>query len=152
MKIIGNDGKEYTGESIEEALEKARKADEELEKKNAQEKQNKAQMSKEKKELCDKIDTAEKYVESAYDVYEDAKRKVDELYRDYKKQASEILEGARKAVIDAEEKRTEAILEYNRKYGVYRKIYTDKDAVEYRNTVLKNFIDAWNIFGEFFRL
>lgn len=146
MKIIGNDGKEYTGETLEEAIAKAQEADKQLKEKEEQvkveqEKQAKL-VSKEKKELSEKIEETESLLNIAYKDYEDVLSEVRRLNDEHNGKIQQMLGDAEEKLANAKTAHYQAVRDFTRKYGVYRKIYTGEEA-EQREKIIR---DVFNTF------
>lgn len=147
MKIIGNDGKEYTGETLEEAIAKAKEADEQLKAKEEQEKeelekQSKA-ISKEKKELSKNIEDTEVLLNNAYKDYEEVLANVRNLNAEHEQKVKDMLGEAEKKVANAKTAHYQAVRDFTRKYGAYRKVYTGEEAQQ-REKIIKDMFDAFN--------
>lgn len=120
------------------ALKKA----EELADKEAAEKENT------KKDLATKIEVAEAAVEKAYHDYVEAKAVAEKIAKDANAEITKILQAARKDIAEADAKRTEAIKQFNDKFGTYKAVYTG-DRAEREAKRVKNLIEdifAWNPF------
>lgn len=134
MKITSEiTNKEYA--TVEECL----KAEAEF--KAAKEKAAENKTSAEKKKLADIIESCDKATSIAYDNLEIAKSKVREMYAKSKKELEElidkrneemskVLEPAEKSVKDAERAKFNAISNFNKHFGVYKKVYTGEDAIK----------------------
>lgn len=134
MKITSEiTNKEYA--TVEECL----KAEAEF--KSAKEQAASNKTSTEKKKLVDVIEACEKATNVAYENLEIAKSEVREMYAKSKKELEElidkrneemskVLEPVEKAVKDAERAKYNAISNFNKQFGVYRKVYTGEDAIK----------------------
>ena len=83
-----------------------------------------------RKQLAADVESAEQSVKAAYADYEAAKVKAEELSKQYLAQVDAILEPAKKAIKDAEQKRYQAIKNFNEKFGAYQVTYTGARAAD----------------------
>ena len=155
MKIIGNDGKEYTGETTEEAIAKAREADNALQERLEQEKleQEKANIqmatakdkaiSKDKKELSNKIESTETELNNAYKEYQDALVQVRNLNAEHDQKVKAILGDVENKLATAKQAHYQAVRDFNHKYGAYRKVYTGEEAKE-REKLIRDMFNAFD--------
>lgn len=118
-----------------EVLKKVYDTEEEL--KNAESSAEKVECSK--KELAKKVEQADKRIELAYDNYSEAKKKVNSIIDEANKKIKEVMEPARKEIKDAELAKTEAIKEFNSKYGVYITTYSGERALKEYEKFAKTF-------------
>lgn len=127
MRIISDiTGKEY--KTVEECLADEKK----FEKKVKTEKEQ-------KKELAKLVEKAEKEVDIQLKNYELAKEKVRDILDKSNKEADLVLTAAEKDLKDAYNKKTEAIKEFNNRFGVYTTTVTDLDVLEELNRFLTLF-------------
>lgn len=147
MKIISElTGKEYN--TPEECL-KAEELYKKEQKKRADEESKKlSEISKQKKELANAIEDADKDLSEANKLYEVAKNKAAEILEKSNKEVRDILDSAKKLVKAAEEKKLNAVLKFNKEFGPYTTKYTGEKAAEEFNRSLKRFD---NIFDDFFK-
>lgn len=141
----------YYSETLKQLFdsEEAVKAAEEehaiaLKNKEELEAQQKAEISKQKKELADKIDQAKLAYDEAYESFETAKKKANDILQEAKKQAGLEVRTAQENLNKAYKDVYDAIGEFNSKFGVYNRTYTGKDAV-------KEFRRASNQIDDFIR-
>ena len=141
MKYISD----LTGKTYDSA-EECTKADEayEQEKKAKEEQKAKEQalISKEKKELADAVDAANKKIEDAYTGLEEAKKKAREILENSYKEAERIISEAKKPVTEAEKEKRDAMIAYNKKYGTYQRVYTGEEAEKEFARINKYFNDS----------
>lgn len=83
-----------------------------------------------KKQLAAEVDAADNAVKEAYANYESAKVKAEELSKKYLAEVAAIMDPAKKAVKDAEQRRYDAIKNFNDSYGAYQVTYTGSKAAE----------------------
>lgn len=83
-----------------------------------------------KKQLATAVEAADEAVKEAYANYETAKANAEELSKKYLAEVNAILEPAEKAVKQAEQKRYEAIRNFNNSYGAYQVTYTGARAAD----------------------
>lgn len=91
-----------------------------------------------KKQLAAAVESADEAVKEAYAQYETAKSKVEELSQKYLTEVKTILEPAQKAVKEAEQKRYEAIRNFNDSYGAYQVTYTGARAADEMMKAISN--------------
>lgn len=104
-----------------------------------------------RKEMAKKIDEANARIDAANQSYDAAKKHVNDIINEAKKQVKNILDPAKKEIIDAENARVEAIMEFNKKYGVYTETFSGDKAVERYNRVLNQFNSAFeNVWKPFY--
>lgn len=118
----------------EEALRAAEKAFED----------NLHQHENTKKELSQNIENAEKAVDAAYKNYEEARKYAAKLMEESNKEIIRILDDAKAEITKAEQCRTDAIVEFNQRYGTYKANYTGERAKRESERVQKMVED---IFG-----
>ena len=124
MKIF-SDYKELEGQVFTTVREcQLAEAKVDAEKAKTVEQEQKAQISKRKKELADLITQADNAVAQAYANYEVAKDKVKAILEESNKQMEEILTPAKEAVSTAEKLRVDAIQKYTSEFGSYQSVYT----------------------------
>lgn len=104
-----------------------------------------------KKELAKKVEAAEKRVEDAYDAYQEVRKSADKIVEEANEKIKQIIDPAKQEIKDAEYARTEAIKEFNSKYGVYTTTYSgDKALKEYERFARsfdETFRDFWKPFS-----
>lgn len=83
-----------------------------------------------KKQLAAAVEAADEAVKEAYANYETAKAHAEELSKKYLAEVNAILDPAEKAVKEAEQKRYEAIRNFNNSYGAYQVTYTGARAAD----------------------
>lgn len=81
-----------------------------------------------KKELSQKIESAEAAVDAAYKNYEETRQLAAKIMDDSNKQIINIMNAAKKEVTEAEKARTDAIVAFNQQFGTYRANYTGERA------------------------
>lgn len=142
MKITSEiTGKEYP--TVEACLkaEKVFKAEEE---------KKLANTSKRKKELASKVELADKQLSEANKLYEIAKTKATEILEKANKEVKEILTASKEQVKKAEEDKFNAVMEFNKEFGVYTTTVTGEKAAEELEKSLKRFDEIFSPFN-FFR-
>lgn len=100
-----------------------------------------------KKVLSQKIEAADKLVDSAYKEYEDAKSRAAEILEKSNQQVADILNEARAKISKAEKERTNAIVAFNQKYGTYRVNYTGERAKNESERINRMINDVFSAFG-----
>lgn len=95
--------------------------------------------SKTKKACADAIDEAEKKVLDAYKHYDDVRNEATKIVQEAREKANDLLKEAEKQIRETEKERREKLLEFNEKFGPYKKVYTT-DKVD--DEVIKLF-DNW---------
>ena len=123
-------------------LAEEKKAKEELEAEEAKEK-----ASKEKKELAKQIDLAEKELDDAYKDLDLAREQARELQKETLKKLEAILKPAEDKVKKAQEKRYNAIRNFNEHYGAFTTTLTGAKAAEEMRRTLSYFD---KLFKDFF--
>lgn len=83
-----------------------------------------------KKQLAAEVEAADVAVKEAYANYESAKVKVEELSKKYLDEINAILDPAKKSVKDAEQRRYDAIKNFNNSFGAYQVTYNGARAAE----------------------
>lgn len=142
MRIISDiTGLEYSSIEECEKAEKEYKTKQELKAKEEAEKT--ANISKRKKELAKEIDDASAKLEEANKLYEVAKSKAAEILEKSNKEVKDILDTASKEVKEAEKKKFEAILKFNKEFGTYTTTYTGEKAAEEYYRSIKRFDDIF---------
>ena len=98
--------------------------------------------SQRKKELCAKIDEAEKLISEAHE-----KDKVvrEEVRKEFEALKAKLQE-SRKAIDDAELKKYEAVSEFVKEFGPYKKTFTGEEAIKEYNKSVKFWQDAFDVF------
>ena len=147
MRIISDiTGKTYP--SVEECLkaEQAYQAEQKKIKDELTKRQN--EVSKEKKELSKAIELAEQEVSEANKLYEVAKTKAAEILEKSNKEVEDILKVARDSVKKAEQKRLDAVMAFNKKFGTYTTTVTGEKAAEEFN---KSVSRLNNVFADIMR-
>lgn len=91
-----------------------------------------------RKELAAAVEAADEEVKRAYAQYESAKVKAQELSKKYLEEIDAILDPAQNAVKAAEQKRYEAIRQFNDSYGAYQVTYTGAKAADEMMKALSN--------------
>lgn len=129
-----------TEEELNKAEEEIKTLEEEKEKKSAL-------VSKEKKELANKIDVAEDTLNAAYKDLDLAREKAKDVQREALKQIENILRPAEEAVKNAQAERLDAIREFNQKYGVFTTTLTGQKAADEMSRVWRSFD---KLFSDFF--
>jgi hypothetical protein len=82
-----------------------------------------------KAKLAKAVEDADKALDLAYEGLEEAKNKVLELQKEYDAKVDEIMDPALEAIKECNKARTDAIREFNDKYGVYTTTYTGNKAL-----------------------
>lgn len=99
------------------------------------------------KEEADSRKKAAKAVEDAdaavWEAYSELKKAEESARKEYEK----IVAPVKKKLKDAEKARYESIQNFNKKYGVYTKRYTGKDAYDEFLRSIDRIEDMWNIFN-----
>ena len=83
-----------------------------------------------KKELAAEVELADEAVKEAYANYQSAKVKAEELSKKFLADVNAIMDPAEKAVKDAEQRRYNAIKNFNDSYGAYQVTYSGSRAAE----------------------
>ena len=91
-----------------------------------------------RKELAAEVELADDKVKEAYAAYEAAKLKAEELSKKYLEEINAIIEPAEKAIKVAEQKRYEAIQNFNKNFGAYQVTYTGAKAADELVKALNN--------------
>jgi hypothetical protein len=99
-----------------------------------------------KKELAKNIEQAEINLDKAYQAYDDAKNEAARILDESNKQVIKILNDAKAKVAEAEKARTDAIVQFNAQFGVYRANYSGERAVRESNRVNKLVEDLFKMF------
>ncbi len=135
MQIIGKDGKEYS--TVEKCKEADKAFDKAQEEKRMAEEIKKAEISKERKELADKIDAAKDAYNLAVEAYNEAKAEARKIIEEANARANEILKEAGDNVDKAATDKRNAMVEYNDKFNkpYVRYITGDEAKREYDNIV-----------------
>lgn len=124
-------------EKVKEAKAKAEEA-------AARKKAEAIAISKDKKILCDEIDAAQLKLKEAYKnlnvVKEEAAKKLEEAKQEF----NSTIEPARQEVKHAQNNLQNAILRFNKKYGIYSKTYTTDDVLEEFYMMNSYFNDIFN--------
>lgn len=100
-----------------------------------------------KKVLSQKIEDADKLVDSAYKEYEDAKSRATEILEKSNRQVADILNEAKAKISKAEKERANAIVAFNQKYGTYRVNYTGERAKNESERINRMINDMFSAFG-----
>lgn len=131
-----------------EYKEEQSKISKQLEAALAEKKAKEEAEQKSKKELSKVIEEATKEKAEAEKLYEVAQAKAQKIKEDAKIEANKILSAAADKVKEAEQKRVDAVVAYNKKFGAYTTVLTgEKAADEYNKTLqrLNGIIkDFWN--------
>ena len=93
--------------------------------------------------MADKITEAEETLEKANKEYELAQDKATEILEKSNKEVREILEPAREKVKAAERAKRDAIIAFNKKFGVYTIKYTGERAIEEFDKAFKRFTNPF---------
>ena len=144
MKIV-SDYKELEGKLFDTVAD-CEVAEKEVDKQRKALAEKQKDVSKLKKTLAGKVDAAETKLQEAYTNYDKAKEQVRKILEESNKQMLNVLEPARQAVREAEEARTNAIIEYNKQCGPYQKIYTGDRAKEEYNRMSQQLDSIFNNF------
>lgn len=92
-------------------------------------------VSKQKKELANKIDEADDNLRKAEEAYDLAQEEAKSIMQKARKEVSEIINPAADAVREAQKSKLHAIQDFNNKFGKYSVIYTgDKAYAEWRRS------------------
>ena len=103
-----------------------------------------------KKELAKKIEEAEQEVTEANNLYDTAKEKAKAIMDEARKKANVILDTAREKVKEAQEKKYNAVAEFNKQFGPYTTTLTSAQAAQIYNNTLRKINDFWdNLFWRF---
>ena len=107
--------------------------------------EEKAAVSKKKKELSDAVERANEEYIAATKVYETERARAQEIIKEAQKQADEIMSNAAKSVRKASEAKMAAVTEFNKSFGPYRTVITGAQAVdEYNRVVTEMLRSFWN--------
>lgn len=134
----------------EEAVKRA-KAEEALKQAEVAAANEKAMVSKKKKELADAISVADEAYSEACKKYDAARAQARDIIAEAQKNADEIVNAAAKEVRAASQKRFNAISEFNKNFGTYKTVLTGSKAMEEANRMLNNFWSG-NLFRDLFDL
>ena len=113
----------------------------------ATENEKKALLSKQKKELSDKVVDADRKVDEAYKAYEVAREKAAAIVEKARKEAEEILHDAARNVEKATEERMNHIQAFNKEFGPYMTSYVGDKAVEEYNKIIRRMRDIFGRHG-----
>lgn len=102
-----------------------------------------------KKELAKKIEEAEQEVTEANNLYETAKEKAKAILDEAKAKANTILDTAKEKVKEAQEKKYNAVAEFNKQFGPYTTTLTSAQAAQVYNDTIRKINDFWNSFWRF---
>lgn len=147
-------GKKFVGSNYDEVLKKVSaddanfKREQELKKAEADkaEKEKSNERSKQKKELADAVIRAENELDEAWEVLEEKNKEAAKIISDAKEQAANLLKPYEEAVNAANEKRWNAVRNYNAQFGAFGIKYTDEKAL----TEYKRISDCFNkVFNNF---
>lgn len=152
-------GRKFSGENYDEVLSRCKEDDvkyrkEQEAKRIAKEAHDKevakaaSERSKKKKELADEVEAAETKLNEAWKLLDEKNKEAREIVRKAKEQASTLVKPYEDAVNEANERKWEAIRNYNSQFGAYGVQYTDERALneynrftDYINKVFNSF---WN--------
>lgn len=109
-----------------------------------QEKEKSNTVSKKKKQLADAVEEADKAVVSAYENYDKVKAEVRKILEESNARMSKMLQDATNSIKNAEKQKRDAILNYNREYGPYQKVYSGDKATEEFKIFNKKFNDSFD--------
>ena len=160
MIILGKDGKEYASvEDCVKADEAFDKKVQEQEKKEAAEKKakedaialKKAEISKRKKELSLKIESAQELVDEARKAYDTASEQAQELVAEARKKASQLLCEADEKLKEATQIKVAAIREFNNEFGTYTTVLTGDAAWNEYKRISNSMDDTFSLLKRFFR-
>ena len=116
-------------------------------------KEEKSLISREKRELADKITQAEKQLDEANKAYSVAQDKAAEIIEKTNKEVRQILEEAKNKVTEAERVRRDALLDFNTKFGPYTTHYTGQRAIDEFNKAVDRFNEpVYDLFKYFWKL
>lgn len=104
-----------------------------------------AEKENSKKALSQRIEEAEKNLDKAYQDYDAAKERAAKILDESNKQVMEILNEAKLKVAEAERARTDAIVNFNQNFGVYRANYSGERAIRESDRVHKLVEDLFNM-------
>ena len=135
-----------TYDSEAECREAEEKYEDEQKKLEIAEAENKALISKQKKELADKITLSDEKVDTAYKEYEEARAKASDIIKEANKQAEDILKEAARKVEKATEERMNNICEFNEKFGTYTRTYKGDSAIREYNRIIRKIRDSFPFF------
>lgn len=114
--------KEYTAQQ--------KKIQKQLEQAMAEKKAKEEALNKSKKEMAKAIEDATKEKEEALKLYEVARQKAAAILEESNKEVQEILDAANVKVRAAEQKRLDAVIAFNKKFGTYTTTLTGTQAAE----------------------
>lgn len=98
------------------------------------------QKAESRKQAARVVESAERAVSEAYDELKKAEDKARVAYKN-------IVNPAKEKLQKAEKERLEAIIDFNKKFGVYTKRYTGQEANDEFLRSLKHIEDLFNIFN-----
>lgn len=98
------------------------------------------QKAESRKQAAKVVESAERAVSEAYDELKKAEDRARVAYKN-------IVNPAKERLQKAEEERLEAIIDFNKKFGVYTKRYTGQEANDEFLRSLKHIEDLFNIFN-----
>lgn len=84
----------------------------------------------EKKQLAKAVQQADEKLETAYKNFELAKEQAAKILEKANKQAEELLKPAKEKVNQAQKDKYQAVVDFNKKYGVYTTTYTGSKAID----------------------
>lgn len=144
-------------QKAEEAYAKKQLEEEEKQKAlEAKVAEEKAAISKRRKELSDAIESADEEYTTACNLYDIARKQADDIILEAKKKANDVLNVAAKEVEAASEKKMNAVAEFNKEFGPYKTVVTGNKAMEFHNKLISNlkriFTNPFNTTDDWFRL
>ena len=142
-----------------EALDKEFDSVEELNK--AEEEQKSADFNSEKKKLAKIIETADDEIEAANKEYTDIRNEFEKRYRELKGEYSrkltaldnerdDALSEKAKEIRKISDARYNALAQYNRQFGAYKKYLTNEEAEKERKRIINSifsFPSIWDLFN-----
>ena len=112
----------------------------------ARKKEEASNLSKEKKELAKLIDVADTELDNVYHQYNKAREEANKIISDAQAEADKVIKEASEKVKAAQQKRYDAISNFNKKFGVYTAHYDGDKALqelrrstEWINNIFRNF-------------
>lgn len=125
----------------QEELESAEKSANEQREKEAAEK---ALVSKEKKACAEVVKAADANVDEAREKFQAARKEAQEILNKAYEEARGIVREASKELSEAQEKRYEALKDFNKKYGPYTMSYTGEQAYNEWKKAVETFNEFFN--------
>ena len=106
-------------------------------------------VAEQKRTLACAIEKAEENLKAAYDAYNAVRKDAIKIVDDAQKIADSLMDEAKLNVLKAQEERTDALLEFNERFGPYKTTYTGDDAVAVNNLINDLFASVSPLFRVF---